>query len=137
MTVTTPNLLLMLCFPLICLGFGVAMDVAMIVVGRRKPTNFPGGANRLYWAVMISALIRSAVFSLMFLPAVALEGQILVAYATTQLETSILIVMPALFGAYFATRLERHVIAMLESPLLRDKARFLSLARRPRPEVRP
>ena len=59
-----PNLLLMLCFPLLCLGFGVAMDVALIVVGRRKVANFPGGANRLYWAVMISALIRSAVFSL-------------------------------------------------------------------------
>jgi hypothetical protein len=44
-------------------------------------------------------------------------------------------VLPALFGAYYATRLERHVFEMLESALLRDRAAFLAAPRSRRPKV--
>ena len=64
-----------------------------------------GGAERFYRAVMIAALVRSAVFSLVFVPALALEGQIRATYPLTQLEAAVLMVLPALFGAFFATRL--------------------------------
>ncbi len=37
-------------------------------------------------------------------------------------------VLPALFAAAFATRLERYVFEMLDSRLLRDRARFLAPA---------
>jgi hypothetical protein len=127
-----PNLLLMLFFPLICVGLGAAMDFGLALARRRKPDLFPGGANRFYWAVMIAAVLRSAIFSLMFVPALALEGQVISAYHATQLEASVLMVLPALFGAYFATRLERHVFEMLESALLRDRAQFLATPRRSR-----
>ena len=132
-----PNLLLMLVFPLICIAIGAAMDFGLAVVRRRKPQKFRGGANRFYWAVMIASLIRSAIFSLMFVPALALEGTVMRAYSATQIEASILMVLPALFGAYFATRLERHVFDVLESALLRDRAVFLgaSAKRSRRPEV--
>jgi hypothetical protein len=68
----------------------------------------------------------------MFVPALALEGRVMAAYPATQLEASVLMVLPALFGAYFATRLERHVFDLLESALLRDRAVFLTAAQRPR-----
>jgi len=100
------------------------------VLLRRRMSLFPGGADRFYRAVMIAALIRSAVFSLVFVPAVAAEGQVMAAYPATQLEAAVLMVLPALFGAYFATRLERGVVAALESPLLRDRRRFLALKER-------
>lgn len=122
-----PNLFLMLSFPLICLGMGAALDFSLAVLRRRKMDAFPGGANRFYWAVMIASLLRSAVFSLFFVPALALEGAVVTAYHMSQLELSIAMVLPALFGAYFATRLERHVFDVLESGLLRDRARFLAV----------
>jgi NO-binding membrane sensor protein with MHYT domain len=130
-----PNLLLMLFFPLICIGLGVAMDFAMALARRRKLDQFPGGTNRFYWAVLIAAVIRSAVFSLMFVPALALEGQVMAAYEATRIEASLLMVLPALFGAYFATQLERHVFELLESTLLRDRAAFLAAPRTRRPKV--
>jgi hypothetical protein len=117
----------MLLFPLICLMIGAVMDFGLAVLLRRRMSLFPGGAERFYRAVMIAALIRSAVFSLVFVPAVAAEGQVMAAYPATQLEAAVLMVLPALFGAYFATRLERGVVAALESPLLRDRRRFLAL----------
>jgi hypothetical protein len=123
---TMPNLFLMLSFPLICLGMGAALDFALAVVRRRKADSFPGGANRFYWAVMIASLLRSAIFSLFFVPALALEGAVVSAYHMSHLELSVAMVLPALFGAYFATRLERHVFEVLESGLLRDRARFLA-----------
>lgn len=127
-----PNLMLMLFFPLICIALGAVMDFGLALARRRKLEAFPGGANRFYWAVMIAAVLRSAVFSLMFVPALALEGRVMAAYPATQLEASVLMVLPALFGAYFATRLERHVFDLLESALLRDRAVFLTAAQRPR-----
>jgi hypothetical protein len=130
-----PNLQLMLFFPLICVGLGAVMDFGRALAQRRKPELFPGGANRFYWAVMIAAVLRSAVFSLMFIPALALEGQVLAVYAATQFEASVLMVLPALFGAFFATRLERHVVELLESGLLRDRAAFLTAPRSRRPKV--
>ncbi|HTJ58806.1 MAG TPA: hypothetical protein VL418_14745 [Devosiaceae bacterium] len=137
MSSVVPNFLLMLLFPLICIAIGAVMDFGVALVRRCKPQNFRGGASRFYWAVMIAALIRSAIFSLMFVPAVALEGEVMKAYPATQLEASVLMVLPALFGAYFATRLERHVVELLESALLRDRAAFLEAAakRSRRPEV--
>jgi hypothetical protein len=120
----------MLLFPLICLIIGAVMDFGLAVLLRRKISLFPGGADRFYRAVMIAALIRSAVFSLVFVPAVAAEGQVMAAYPATQLEAAVLMVLPALFGAYFATRLERGVVAALESPLLRDRRRFLAVKER-------
>jgi NO-binding membrane sensor protein with MHYT domain len=130
-----PNLLLMLFFPLICIGLGAVLDFGTAVARRRKPEQFPGGANRFYWAVMSAAILRSAIFSLVFLPALALEGHIVAAYEASQLELSVLMVLPALFGAYFATRLERHVVEMLESALLRDRVAFLTAPRTRRPKV--
>jgi len=127
-----PNLLLMLFFPLICIGIGVAMDFGLALARRRRIDNFPGGANRFYWAVMIAAVLRSAVFSLMFVPALALEGQIVDAYPATQIELAVLMVLPALFGAFFATQLERHVFEMVESVLLRDRVAFLAARSRAR-----
>jgi len=127
-----PNLLLMLFFPLICVAIGVVMDFGVAVARRRRIDNFPGGANRFYWAVLIAAVLRSALFSLMFVPALALEGQIVDAYPATQIELAVLMVLPALFGAYFATRLERHVFEMLESVLLRDRVAFLAVRSRAR-----
>lgn len=127
-----PNLLLMLFFPLICIAIGVVMDFGLALARRRKLSAFRGGANRFYWAVMIASILRSAIFSLMFVPALALEGQIVAAYPATQLELSVLMVLPALFGAYFATRLERHVFEMLESALLRDRVAFLAARGRER-----
>jgi hypothetical protein len=127
-----PNLLLMLFFPLICVGLGAVMDFGMALARRRKLDAFPGGSNRFYWSVMIAAVLRSAIFSLMFVPALALEGQVMAAYPAGHLEASVLMVLPALFGAYFATRLERHVFDLLESALLRDRAQFLSTPRRAR-----
>jgi len=127
-----PNLFLMLSFPLICLALGAAMDFSLTIFRRRKAEAFPGGANRFYWAVMIASLLRSAVFSLFFVPALALEGAVVTAHHMTQLELSVAMVLPALFGAYFATRLERHVFDMLESTLLRDRAAFLAAASRPK-----
>jgi hypothetical protein len=121
------NVPLMLLFPLICLIIGAVMDFGLALLLRRKMSLFPGGAERFYRAVMIAALIRSAVFSLVFVPAVAAEGQVLAAYPATQFEAAVLMVLPALFGAYFATRLERGVVMALESPLLRDRRRFLAL----------
>jgi hypothetical protein len=117
----------MLLFPLICLVIGAVMDFGLALLLRRRMSLFPGGAERFYRAVMIAALIRSAAFSLVFVPAVAAEGQVLAAYPATQLEAAVLMVLPALFGAYFATRLERGVVMALESPLLRDRRRFLAL----------
>jgi len=130
-----PNLLLMLFFPLICIAIGFAMDFSLAFAKRRKLEAFPGGANRFYWAVMISAVLRSALFSLMFVPALALEGQVVAAYTASQMELAVLMVLPALFGAYFATRLERHVFDVLESTLLRDRAAFLAAPRSRRPKV--
>ena len=127
MSVAASNVPLMLLFPLICLMIGAVMDFGLAVLLRRRMSLFPGGAERFYRAVMIAALIRSAVFSLVFVPAVAAEGQVMAAYPATQLEAAVLMVLPALFGAYFATRLERGVVAALESPLLRDRRRFLAL----------
>jgi hypothetical protein len=127
-----PHLTLMLFFPLICLVIGAVMDFGLALARRRRVSNFPGGANRFYWAVMIAAIIRSAVFSLMFVPALALEGEIVASYPTTQLELAVMMVLPALFGAFFATRLERHVFDMLESVLLRDRAAFLAVRGRAR-----
>ena len=136
MTEGMPNLSLMLLFPLICMAVSVLMDVLVILARRRRPYAFPGGANRLYWSVMITAMLRSVVFSLLFVPAVALEGQIVAAIDLSKLEMSVLMVLPALFGAYFATRLERHVLELLESALLRDRAQFLNAPRRAnRPEA--
>ena len=132
---TIPNLMLMLSFPLICLGFTALGDAGLLIARRRSPSAFQGGAGRLYWAVMIAALIRSAVFSLMFLPPLYLEGAVLDAYHASQFESSVLMVLPALFGAYFATRLERHVFAMLESALLRDRVQFLAAPRSRHPKV--
>jgi len=126
-SVAASNVPLMLLFPLICLMIGAVMDFGLAVLLRRRMSLFPGGAERFYRAVMIAALIRSAVFSLVFVPAVAAEGQVMAAYPATQLEAAVLMVLPALFGAYFATRLERGVVAALESPLLRDRRRFLAL----------
>lgn len=130
-----PNLALLLSFPLICIGLGALFDFAIALVRRRKPALFRGGANRFYWAVMTAAMLRSAVFSLVFLPALALQGHIMAAYPASQLEASVLMVLPALFGAYFATRLERHVFDMLDSALLRDRAQFLATPRSRRPKV--
>ena len=127
-----PNLLLMLFFPLICIGIGMVMDFGLVLARRRRIDTFPGGANRFYWAVLIASVLRSAVFSLMFVPALALEGQVANAYPATQLELSVLMVLPALFGAFFATRLERHVFELLESGLLRDRAAFLAMRGRSR-----
>lgn len=127
-----PHLMLMLFFPLICIGFGVLMDFGLALARRRKLGTFPGGANRFYWAVMIASILRSAIFSLMFVPALALQGQVIAAYPATQIELSVLMVLPALFGAYFATRLERHVFDLLESGLLRDRAAFLAVRGRSR-----
>jgi hypothetical protein len=127
-----PNLLLMLFFPLICLALGAMMDFSLAFLRRRKTDSFPGGANRFYWAVMIASLVRSAVFSLFFVPALALEGAIVTAYHMSQFELSVAMVLPALFGAYFATRLERHVFELLESALLRDRAQFLAATSRPK-----
>ncbi|MEO8884104.1 MAG: hypothetical protein ABI377_11940 [Devosia sp.] len=127
-----PNLMLMLFFPLICIGLGALMDFGLILARRRKLGTFPGGANRFYWAVIIASVLRSAIFSLMFVPALALEGQVIAAYPATQIELSVLMVLPALFGAYFATRLERHVFDLLESALLRDRAAFLAMRGRSR-----
>jgi hypothetical protein len=130
---TMPNLMLMLFFPLICIAIGAMTDFGMALAQRRKLESFRGGVSRFYWAVLIAAVIRSAVFSLMFVPALALEGQVMAAYPASQLEASVLMVLPALFGAYFATRLERHVFDLLESALLRDRAAFLGMpARRSR-----
>jgi hypothetical protein len=129
-SVAASNVPLMLLFPLICLIIGAVMDFGLAVLLRRRMSLFPGGADRFYRAVMIAALIRSAVFSLVFVPAVAAEGQVMAAYPATQLEAAVLMVLPALFGAYFATRLERGVVAALESPLLRDRRRFLALKER-------
>jgi hypothetical protein len=129
-SVAASDVPLMLLFPLICLMLGAVMDFGLAVLLRRKMSLFPGGADRFYRAVMIAALIRSAVFSLVFVPAVAAEGQVMAAYPATQLEAAVLMVLPALFGAYFATRLERGVVAALESPLLRDRRRFLALKER-------
>ena len=125
------NVSLMLSFPLICLALGAVADFGHAILRRKSAATFPGGAGRFYWAVMIAALIRSAVFSLMFLPALGLEGQVLTAYRFGQLEQSILMVLPALFGAFFATRLERFVFEMLESALLRDRAAFLAASSKP------
>ena len=127
-----PNLMLMLFFPLICIAIGVIADFGVVLSRRRKLETFRGGANRFYWAVMIASVLRSAIFSLMFVPALALEGQVIAAYPATQIELSVLMVLPALFGAYFATRLERHVFDMLESGLLRDRAAFLAMRGRSR-----
>ena len=135
MNVTMPNLLLMLFFPLICIGIGAVMDFGLAIARRRKPDQFPGGGSRFYWAVMGAAILRSAIFSLVFLPALALEGHVIAAYEASQLELSVLMVLPALFGAYFATRLERHVFEMLASALLRDRAAFLAAPRTRRPKV--
>ena len=130
---TMPNLMLMLFFPLICIAIGMLMDFGLAGARRRRPSSFPGGLNRFYWAVLIAAVVRSAVFSLMFVPALALEGQIITAYPASHFESSVLMVLPALFGAYFATRLERHVFELLESALLRDRTAFLGTpARRSR-----
>ncbi|HVX80445.1 MAG: hypothetical protein ACTHOR_15775 [Devosia sp.] len=130
-----PNLPLMLLFPLIAIGIGMLMDFGQVLLKRRRPANFPGGSNRFYWGVLIAALLRSAVFSLLFVPALALEGEVTAAYEFSHLELSVLMVLPALFGAYYATRLERHVFEMLESALLRDRAAFLAAPRSRRPKV--
>jgi len=127
-----PNLMLMLFFPLICIGLGALMDFGLVLARRRKLSTFPGGANRFYWAIMIAAILRSAIFSLMFVPALALQGQVVAAYPATQIELSVLMVLPALFGAFFATRLERHVFDLLESGLLRDRTAFLAMRGRSR-----
>jgi hypothetical protein len=116
----------MLVFPLICLVISALADFGFAVLLRRKSSLFPGGAERFYRAVMIAALLRSAVFSLVFVPALALEGQVRASYPATQLEAAVLMVLPALFAAFFATRLERSVVAALESTLLRDRRRFLA-----------
>jgi hypothetical protein len=129
-SVAASNVPLMLLFPLICLMIGAVMDFGVALLTRRKMSLFPGGADRFYRAVMIAALIRAAVFSLVFVPAVAAEGQVMAAYPATQFEAAVLMVLPALFGAYFATRLERGVMTALESPLLRDRRRFLALKER-------
>jgi hypothetical protein len=121
------NVPLMLLFPLICLTIGAVMDFGAALLRRRKMSLFPGGAERFYRAVMIAALIRSAIFSLVFVPALGLEGQILTVYPATQFEAAVLMVLPALFAAFFATRLERGVVAALESALLRDRRRFLAV----------
>lgn len=127
MNAAASNVPLMLLFPLICLIIGAVMDFGLALLLRRKMSLFPGGAGRFYRAVMIAALVRSAVFSLVFVPAVAAEGRVLAAYPATHLEAAVLMVLPALFGAFFATRLERGVVAALDSPLLRDRRRFLAL----------
>lgn len=121
------NVPLMLLFPLICLVIGALGDFGFVLLLRRRTSLFPGGAERFYRAVMIAALVRSAVFSLVFVPALALEGQVRTSYPVTQLEAAVLMVLPALFGAFFATRLERGVVAALESTLLRDRRRFLAI----------
>lgn len=130
MTAAASNIPLMLLFPLICLVIGALMDFGLAVLLRRRMSLFPGGAERFYRAVMIAALIRSAVFTLVFVPAVAVEGQVRTAYPVTQLEAAVLMVLPALFGAYFATRLERGIVMALESTLLRDRRRFLAIKER-------
>jgi hypothetical protein len=119
---------LMLSFPLICLALFALTDFGMAFLRRKRLANFAGGANRFYSAVMIAALIRSAVFSLLFVPALALYAGVTGAYHFGQLEQSLLMVLPPLFAAVFATRLERHVFEMLESALLRDRAAFLSVS---------
>ena len=121
------NLPLMLLFPLLCLVIGAVGDFGYAFLLRRRTSLFPGGTERFYRAVMIAALVRSAVFSLVFVPALALEGQIRTSYPLTQFEAAVLMVLPALFGAFFATRLERGVVIALESALLRDRRRFLSV----------
>ena len=127
MNAAASNIPLMLLFPLICLMIGAVMDFGLALLLRRRMSLFPGGAERFYRAVMIAALIRSAVFTLVFVPAVAAEGQVRAAYPTTQLEAAVLMVLPALFGAFFATRLERGIVMALESTLLRDRRRFLAI----------
>ena len=123
-----PDLSLMLSFPLICIGLGMVMDFGLAAVRRRKLELFPGGANRFYWAVVIAAVLRSALFCLFFEPSLALHSQLAVAYHLGRLGQSVLMVLPALFAALFATRLERHVFEILDSRLLRDRARFLAPA---------
>jgi len=134
-TVAIPNLMLIMLFPLIFIGISIVADLGTAALRRRKASAFPGGAERYFWAIAIAAIIRSALFSLMFLPPVFLAGLIGQTFITDRLDSSVLMVMPALFGAYFATRLERFVFEALDSGLLRDRASFLTGPRRIRSEL--
>jgi hypothetical protein len=133
--VAIPNLMLIMLFPLIFIGISAIADLAISTMRRRKTSAFPGGADRFYSAVMIAAVIRSALFSLMFLPPVWFAGVVAESFVIGRLESSVLMVLPALFGAYFATRLERFVFEALDSGLLKDRAAFLSGPRRIRSEL--
>ena len=135
MTVAIPNLMLIMLFPLIFIGISAIADLAIATLRRRKASAFPGGADRYYSAVMIAAVIRSALFSLMFLPPVWFAGVVAQSFVLGRFEGSVLMVLPALFGAYFATRLERFVFEALDSGLLKDRAAFLTGPRRIRSEL--
>src|SRR4051812_15621038 len=116
--------MLIMLFPLIFIAISAIADLAIATLRRRKAGAFPGGADRYYLAVMIAAVIRSALFSLMFLPPVWFAGVVAESFVIGRFESSVLMVMPALFGAYFATRLERFVFEALDSGLLKDRATF-------------
>ena len=135
MTMAIPNLMLIMLFPLIFIGICVLADLGTAALRRRKVATFPGGVERYVWAVVIAAIIRSALFSLMFLPPVWFAGLVAQTFAVGRFEGSVLMVLPALFGAYFATRLERFVFEALDSGLLKDRAAFLTGPRRIRSEL--
>jgi hypothetical protein len=121
-----PNAHLLLLLPVIGSLLFMLIDAVTIVLDRKDLAKFPGGIDRLVWAVLLYGLGRGIIFGLFFVPSLYA-----VLLFNNQFDIDIaglaFLMLAVLFIiGLFIGWVERQVAIQLDSSLLKDRKTFFA-----------